>query len=42
MECAEKDWDSDVTHVKAHRTEQEKKDMTIMQTIVMEGNEKGR
>ena len=37
-ECAEKDWNLDVKHVKAHRTEKEKKIMTQIQEFV-EGNE---
>ena len=39
-ECAEKDWDLDVKHVKAHRTEKEKRAITKLLEFVMEGNEK--
>ena len=37
MNCAERIWDPHVKHVKAHRTEKEKKTMTSEEQIVMEG-----
>ena len=40
MECAQKNWDLDVKHVKAHRTEKEKKATTAEQHMAVDGNEK--
>ena len=37
--CPEKEWDSDVKHVTAQRTGEEKKSMTKEHKIVMEGHE---
>ena len=39
-DCAEKNWDLDVKHVKAHRTEKEKKATTKVHKIVMEEHDK--
>ena len=33
-DCAEKNWDLGVKHVKAHRTEKEKKEMIQVQNVL--------